>query len=356
MAEYDDVTGLTGEQLNEKSRNDPKFNPRDALWQQQKGQFESRLRSEADKIGWKNYDMAELGDIERWVTNEANSGKDASPALEEAIGKIKARGANNNGPQSYGNDDRSTDTGGSTSYTSPSAPTTTSQVQYDPRSDPNVLAAINQQNALMKQMYDTQLARENENKANRDRLYEMLMGRAKQSLDVSNTDPLIRRQSDTYAAQTDRSARNYLADLAESAGPMANLAGERRMMAEKTGIANAGFEAELMARELTARRQEIADALNGLRGMLTSDQQLQLQQQLGMLDNLIKEQQLGQSQFGLDTGRMGANNQLMDILLGNSRYYAGLNSAEDQFAARLGFDAADRGSYWDWMRTYGKGL
>jgi hypothetical protein len=119
--------------------------------------------------------------------------------------------------------------------------------------------------------------------------------------------------------------------------------GEERMSAERLGQRTGSFEAELLGRELVARRNEIQEALNGALGVLTADQARQLQLELGLMDQAIREQQLTLTGRGLD-------NDLQRILLQNEQFGRGLRSEEDMFAARLGFDATDRGSYWDAVR------
>jgi hypothetical protein len=339
----------SNEELNEKSRQDPTFNPRDALWDQQKDMFSGRLADYAKSKGVQNYDGTELGDIERWVKNEGNSGQDASPALQDAMKKIDQR---------YGQPQQRQPSSGSSSYTSPSSsgssqgqPSTTASIQYDPRTDPNVQKALAQQNGLITTMLGGLGPLVASNGQNRDTLHGMLMGRATQSLNLDGSDPLIRRQADTYAAANERNARRTLAGLAESAGPYANLASERGQLSEQVGQNNASFESQLVSREIAARRQEIAEALTGLRGQLNTDQQLALQTQMAVLDNLLKQQGTAQNQFSLDTARQSTGNQLLDLMMRNQQYYAGLDSQNDQFAQRLNFDRTDRSSYWDAIRN-----
>lgn len=162
--------------------------------------------------------------------------------------------------------------------------------------------------------------------AQSDELFQMLMGRAKQGLNVSRNDPTIRAQADAYSANEERSKRNYLGDLAEKAGPLANLRGEERLANERVGQRTGGFEAELMGRELTARRTEIAQALQGLQGFISGDKQMALQRELAMLDNAIRQQQLG-----LQGQQMGMQN--------------------DQFLRQLGLNEWDRQNYWDSLRS-----
>ncbi len=159
-----------------------------------------------------------------------------------------------------------------------------------------------------------------------DALYNQLYERANQGLAVSRNDPTIRAQSDAYAANEERARRNYLGDLAEKAGPGANMRGEERMSAERVGQRTGSVEAELMGRELIARRQEIADALQARQGMLTFEQQMALQEKLAAYDNAIKQQQIGLQGRGLD-----------------------MQNA--QFLANLGFQVEDRKNYWDGIRS-----
>lgn len=132
-----------------------------------------------------------------------------------------------------------------------------------------------------------------------DALYATLDARAKQGLSIDPNDPIIKGQTDAFRAQTDRAGRNYLADLAESSGPLANLSGQQRITAEHAGQAQATYQAGLLANELSARRGEIADALHSQGAMLSDAQRNDLQAQLGNYDALIKQQGLAQnaSQF-----------------------------------------------------------
>ena len=222
-------------------------------------------------------------------------------------------------------------------------------------------------------------------------LYSMLMGRAQQSLNIDPNDPIIKAQVDNYRAEQERAFRNVRSDAAESKNPLRPT--QDRMAGERVAQSVASLQSELMARELTSRRGEIVGALSGMGGILTEDQQAGLQRELANLDNMIRQQQvnisggeldlsreLGLGRLGLDTelgrgnldlgiGRLGLDTELgrgqlsLDQLrneLLNRQFYAdlnlrqqGLNSQNDQFAARLGFDTADRGSYWDWIRSGG---
>lgn len=131
-------------------------------------------------------------------------------------------------------------------------------------------------------------------------LFEQLQQRATQGLDVSASDPVIRGQVDAFRSESERSLRNSLSDAAERQGPYANLSVERRMGTERLGQGVAGFQAQLMGRELQNRRDEIAQALSQQGAMLSGDQQRALQAQLASLDQAIKEGNLTLGQRGLD--------------------------------------------------------
>jgi hypothetical protein len=136
-----------------------------------------------------------------------------------------------------------------------------------------------------------------------NQLYEMLMNRAGQGLNVNRNDPVIRAQTDAYGATQERSRRSYLQDLAESGGPNANISAERRASAEKVGQNTAGFEGVLMQHELDARRQEIESALSGAYGLLTAEQQMALQEEL-------QQMSLAQNAYQYDTTQQYLNSPL----------------------------------------------
>lgn len=239
--------------------------------------------------------------------------------------KFKVLGAEGTPGQYWytGGDDSAPGTGGP-SYGAQPTP-------QGPQSDPMFaallarLTAQDQSNAAQK-VADRQKA---------DALYSQLQGRAQQSLQIDRNDPIIRAQADAFSANQERASRNYLADLAEKAGPLANLQGEQRMAAERQGQAAGSFEAELMGRELTSRRAEIADALNSMRGMLSLDQQDNLQRELASLDAAIKQQGLAvnQSQFGQDLGYRYAN-----LAQQGSQFDRSLAQSGSQFDRNLGFN------------------
>lgn len=181
---------------------------------------------------------------------------------------------------------------------------------------------------ILSQMRTEMQQREAADAGRRDTLYKHLEDRAGQALNFDGSDPIVKAQTDAFRAQQDRSQRDYLSNVAERGGPDANLRGEQRMAAEKTGQATSGFQAELMGRELGSRRAEIADSLHQQGGILSQDQQIQLQQQLGLIDQNMRQQ--------------GVDNDWKKAMLNN-----------DQFMADLGLRANDRANYWDYANTYG---
>ena len=139
------------------------------------------------------------------------------------------------------------------------------------------------------------------NRANE--LYEMLLGRVKQGLDVDRTSPTIRQQVDPYAAQQERAMRDYLAQVAEREGPRGNITSERRMAAERMGQATGLLESQLIGREITARRQEISDALTQMGNLLTEEQRIAMQKELAQLDDAARR-------YGIDVQAKTAGQQI----------------------------------------------
>lgn len=147
-------------------------------------------------------------------------------------------------------------------------------------------------------------------------IFSLLMQRIQQPATPDPNDPVIRGQADAYSANTERSKRNYLADLAESAGPYANLRGETRMANERAGQANAGFEADLIGREQAARRQDIQQELQLYGSLMTADRQQALQRELAYLDNASQAsgRALQNTQFEKDLALRETNqNNLWDF-------------------------------------------
>lgn len=136
-----------------------------------------------------------------------------------------------------------------------------------------------------------------------EELYKMLMARAKQGTAIDKNDPNIRQQADPYAAAQERARRNYLGDVAERSGPLANMRGEQRMAMERAGQASGLFESQLIGRELESRRNEIQHALDSLGARLSEDQRLALQRELGYLNDAT-------SRYGISINGANQANQI----------------------------------------------
>lgn len=130
------------------------------------------------------------------------------------------------------------------------------------------------------------------NDPNVQQLYQLLLGRATQGLALDPNSPEIAGPTQAYAAEQERSRRNYLSQLAESSNPNANLTTEERLTAETAGQNTSGYQANLIAQQMQARRTEIQQALSEMGSVLTSQQQLALQTELAQLDNALQQSRL----------------------------------------------------------------
>ncbi len=133
-------------------------------------------------------------------------------------------------------------------------------------------------------------------------LFDLLMQRAKQSEVIDPNDPVLKAQTDAFRAEQTQDARNMQSAAAESAGPgPTNLDAINRSTGEKVGQNTSAFQAGLMGQELIARRAEIQDALTGAAGLLTAEQTLALNQELGLIDAQIRKDALAQQAYQYDT-------------------------------------------------------
>lgn len=157
---------------------------------------------------------------------------------------------------------------------------------------------------------------------NQQGLYNQLLALSKQSLDINPaTDPIIAPQVNAYNAEQQRSNRSYLQQLAEAQGPNANLTAQGAQMSENAAQQTGALQAQLTQNELTARRQEIEQALQEQGSTLTAQQQMSLQQYLGQIQAALSQQQI--------------------------------NSANDQFLAQYGLNADNLAWY---QNAVGSGL
>jgi hypothetical protein len=183
-------------------------------------------------------------------------------------------------------------------------------------------------------------------------LFEQLLSRAKQTEQISPDDPQIASQVNAFRAEQTRGLRNYLSGQAERRGPRANLGLSQRMGNEKLAQATGSLQAELIGRELQARRTEIQDALVSMAGMLSDEQKLALQKELAYLSNDQFGRQLGQQNNQFFAG-LGQQESQFGRQLGqqNNQFFAGLGTQNDQFLRDLGLRAENQSSYWDAVRS-----
>lgn len=151
---------------------------------------------------------------------------------------------------------------------------------------------------------------------------------ARQSKTPDANDPAIRAQADAFSANVERQRRNYVADQAESLGPMATgaLRGQERMSAERAGQATGSFEAELVGREIQARRSEIMQSLQMLSSILSDQERMALQKELAEMDAQLRR-------LGIETSARTAGAQI--------------GEQARQFNNQLGFQIGDREAFYN---------
>jgi hypothetical protein len=160
-------------------------------------------------------------------------------------------------------------------------------------------------------------------------LYQLLMQRATQG-PVTAKDPTVRAQVDPAAAQIDRTNRYAIDDIAEQAGPLANLTGERRLAAERGGQAKGQLEAQVIGRQQDQRAQDIQQALSLYGNLMSEQQRNELTRELAYLqDNRAAAGQQLQSR-GLDLQSQGLSNSM------------------DQFLRDLALRESNQNNLWDY--------
>lgn len=112
-------------------------------------------------------------------------------------------------------------------------------------------------------------------------LYDQMIARSNESLNVDGNSPVIKNQVDAANVAGQRSLLQNEQQAAERGGPYATgaLEANARMGAEKLGENLQGITAGAIGNEVTARRQEITQALSGALGVLSLDQQVQLKKE-----------------------------------------------------------------------------
>jgi hypothetical protein len=160
-------------------------------------------------------------------------------------------------------------------------------------------------------------------------LYNTLMKRASQSEIIDPNDPTIKAQVDPQVAQLQRANQQNLAADAERAGSNANIGAETRAGAENVGTQAAGIEGAVMGQQLAARQAEIQQALSGAQGLLTNEQQMNLQEELAKLQLAQQQNQFTQSQgqqLGEYTQGQAQQAAQFGQTLGQNAYQFGTNT------------------------------
>jgi hypothetical protein len=115
--------------------------------------------------------------------------------------------------------------------------------------------------------------------------FDMLMGRVKGiNENIDPNDPIIKGQTDAYAANAERASRSYLSQAAERGGAGTNLDAAARSLAEKAGQSTGSFQASLMGDERSQRRAEIQNLLSMGGSFLSTTDQQALQRELALLN------------------------------------------------------------------------
>jgi len=121
---------------------------------------------------------------------------------------------------------------------------------------------------------------------------------------VDQNDPIIKAQTDAAAAQAERGVRSALSREAEAQGPNANLSAVNRSLEENASQGVAGLTANLMSQERQNRSQQLLSLLSQGGGLLTQEQQMQIQDELNKLQLAENESQYARSlaEQGLEFG------------------------------------------------------
>lgn len=187
----------------------------------------------------------------------------------------------------------------------------------------------------------------------------------------TTNDPLISGQIGAFRSAQQRGLERSRAALAERAAARGTLpaggfdAAVGGLEADR-GFNEAQYESGLLAQEGQTRRQELLQAMQLAQVMGDNEAQRQLQERLATLDLSLRErlglgdlglrerglgiqERLGQGDIDIrgraltQQGLLGRGDlalRLLQSLLGNQQFYAGLGENRDQFYANLGLNAA----------------
>lgn len=135
-------------------------------------------------------------------------------------------------------------------------------------------------------------------------LRNLLMSKASQPVYVDPNDPTIKANADAYTADMTRAGNSFLSRQAEKGGPYGDMGAAYRSVGEKVGQASADYRGKLINDMASGRRQEIAGALAGLGGNVSTDEATRLRQE---------DQALARSQFGAGTAQQAFQDQYQTI-------------------------------------------
>jgi len=133
------------------------------------------------------------------------------------------------------------------------------------------------------------------NQGTQDVVRNSWLAQATQNTAVDPNDPNIKQQVEPFAAEQERSRRQYESEAAErlsaqGLGDSGQMDNERRFGAERAGQATGMFQSQLIGQELKTKRDEIQSALTNLGDTISNDQKNALGKQLADLDATIKRE------------------------------------------------------------------
>jgi len=144
-----------------------------------------------------------------------------------------------------------------------------------------------------------------------DQLFKLLMERAQQGTAVDRNSANVRSQVDPVVAQQERASRNYIDDLAEKAGPLANIQGEKRLAAERGGQAAGALESEVIGRENDRLLQEKMQALQLGAQFMSEQERNQLQREIAYLQDAAHTADRSQNQGQFSASQAQGNDQFL---------------------------------------------
>ena len=198
-----------------------------------------------------------------------------------------------------------------------------------------------------------------------DMLWQQLMDRAKQGINVTREDQAVRGQADAYSAQEERARRNFLSDTAERNSPYSTGTMDQaaRMSAASMGQRVGAMEASLIGKEIQTRRNEIQHALDSMGSLLTEQQRQALTKELAQMDNALERHRIDSQGSQFAAGLSQADRHFYDQLRQSDKFggwdndfrWAQLGQGDSQWRDRMGFDVQSQRNFWDWLQRGNSG-